>query len=182
MQIHSNSRYIFNFIGFNHIPFGGIVALAWNLNNCTIMSFINVLEQIFDCTNVVADFNVDVRIVFGWQIDIMWYHPTIVQFNAMNQKCAPFIFASTNRISIYIRHRLRLELAWIFFFAFAFFHAWGIWKRSSTWTMHHASGNRLVGQPVCFWIRKFCIDHAVYIFDRVWLVVFGKEDENVCMR
>ncbi len=24
--------------------------------------------------------------------------------------------------------------------------------------------------------------HAVYIFNRVWLVVFDKEDENVCMR
>jgi len=23
---------------------------------------------------------------------------------------------------------------------------------------------------------------VVYIFDRVWLAVFGKEDENVCMR
>jgi hypothetical protein len=23
---------------------------------------------------------------------------------------------------------------------------------------------------------------VVYIFDRVWLVVFGKEDENVCMQ
>jgi hypothetical protein len=42
-----------------------------------------------------------------------------------------------------------LELAWILFFAFAIFHAWGIWKHSSTWTMHHAFGNRLVGQPVC---------------------------------
>jgi hypothetical protein len=48
--------------------------------------------------------------------------------------------------------------------------------------MHHASGNRLVGQPVCFWIRKFSTDHAVYILDRVWLVVFDKEDENVCMQ
>ncbi len=48
--------------------------------------------------------------------------------------------------------------------------------------MHHASGNYFVGQPVCFWIRKFSTDHAVYIFNRVWLVVFSKEDENVCMR
>jgi hypothetical protein len=34
----------FNFIGFDHSPFSGIVALAWNLNSCTIMSFVNVLE------------------------------------------------------------------------------------------------------------------------------------------
>ncbi len=100
----------------------------------------------------------------------------------MNQNCAPRISASINRISIYIRHRLGLELAWILFFSFAIFHAWGIWKRNSTWTMHHAFGNRFVGQPVCLWIRKFNIDHAVYIFDRVWFVVFGNEDENVCMR
>jgi hypothetical protein len=52
----------FNFIGFDHIPFGGIVALTWHLNNCTIMSFINVLEQILDCTNLVANLNIDVRI------------------------------------------------------------------------------------------------------------------------
>ncbi len=68
------------------------------------------------------------------------------------------------------------------FFAFAFFHVGGVWKRSSTWTMHHASGNCLVGQLVCFRIRKFSTDHVVYVLDRVWLVVFGKEDENVCMR
>jgi hypothetical protein len=48
--------------------------------------------------------------------------------------------------------------------------------------MHHAFGNHLVGQPICLWIRKFNTDHVVYIFNRVWLVVFGKEDENVCMR
>jgi len=48
--------------------------------------------------------------------------------------------------------------------------------------MHHAFGNQLVGQPVCLWIYKFNTDHVVYIFDRVWLEVFGKEDENVCMR
>ncbi len=107
------------------------------------MSFVNVLEQILDCTNVVADLNVDVCIVFGRQIDIVWYHPTIVQFNAMNQNYVPRISASTNRISIYIRHRLKLELVWILIFAFAIFHAWGIWKRSSTWTMHHASCNHL---------------------------------------
>ncbi len=132
--------------------------------------------------NVIADLNIDVRIVFGRQINIVRYHPMIVQFNAMNQKCAPRIFASINRIFIYIRHCLELELAWIFFFAFAFFHAWGIWKRSSTWTMHHASGNRLVGQPICLWIRKLSTDHVVYILDHVWLVIFGKEDENVCIR
>jgi len=82
------------------------------------MSFINVFEQIFDCTNVVADLNVDVRIVFGQQIDIVRYHPTIVQFNAMNQNCAPCISASINRIFVYIYHHFRLELAWIFFFHF----------------------------------------------------------------
>ncbi len=146
------------------------------------MSFINIFEQILDCTNVVADLNVDVCIIFGRQIDIVQYHPTIVQFNAMNQKCVPRISASINRISVYIHHRLGLELTWIFFFAFAFFHAWGIWKRSSTWTMHHASSNRLVGQPGCLWIRKLSTDHAVYIFDYVWLEVFGKEYENMCMR
>ncbi len=100
----------------------------------------------------------------------------------MNQNCVPRIFASINRISVYIRHRLGLEFTWILFFAFAIFHAWGIWKCSSTWTMHHASGNHLVGQLVYVWIWKFNIDHAVYILDRVWLVVFGKKDENVCMR
>ncbi len=116
------------------------------------MSFVNVLEQILDCTNVVADLNIDVRIIFGQQIDIVRYHPTIVQFNTMNQNCVPCIFASINRISIYIRHHLGLELAWILFFTLAIFHAWGIWKRSSTWTMHHASNNRLMGQPICLWI------------------------------
>jgi hypothetical protein len=110
------------------------------------MSFVNVLEQILDYTNVVADLNVDVRIIFGQQIDIVWYHPTIIQFNAMNQNYAPRI--STSIYRIYIHHHLRLELAWILFFAFAIFHAWGIWKRSSTWTMHHAFGNRFMGQPV----------------------------------
>ncbi len=135
----------FNFIGFNHIPFSGIVVLVWDLNNCMIMSFVNVLEQILDCTNVVADLNVDVRIIFGRQIDIVRYHPTIVQFNTMNQNCTPRISASINRISIYIRSHLKLELVWILLCAFAIFHAWGIWKRNSTWTMHHASGNCLVG-------------------------------------
>jgi hypothetical protein len=145
------------------------------------MSFINVLEQILDYTNVVTDLNIDVCIIFGRQINIVRYHPTIVQFNAMNQKCVPHISTLINRISVYIRHRLRLELAWILFFAFAFFHAWGIWKRSFTWTMHHASSNHLVSQPVCFWIRKFSTDHVVYILDRVWLSIFDKEDENVCI-
>jgi len=76
--------------------------------------------------NIIADFNVDVRIVFGRQIDIVQYHPTIVQFNAMNQNCAPYISASINKIFVYIHHCLRLELVWILFFAFAIFHAWGI--------------------------------------------------------
>jgi len=65
--------------------------------------------------NVVADLNINVCIVFGQQIDILQYHPTIVQFNTMNQKCAPHISTLINRISIYIRHHLGLELAWIFF-------------------------------------------------------------------
>jgi hypothetical protein len=146
------------------------------------MSFVNVFEHIFDCTNVVANLNVDVRIVFGRQIDIVLYHPTIVQFNAMNQNSAPHISALINRISVYIRHHLGLEFAWILLFAFAIFHAWGIWKRSSTWTMHHASGNCLEGQPVCLWIQKFSTNDAVYILDHVWLIVFSKEDENVCMQ
>jgi hypothetical protein len=85
-------------------------------------------------------------------------------------------------ISVYIRHHFRLELEWILLIAFAIFYAWGTWKRNSTWTMRHAFGNSLMGQPVCFWIRKFSTDHVVYILDRVWLVVFDKEDENVCMR
>ncbi len=106
----------------------------------------------------------------------------IVQFNAMNQNYAFGISTLINRISIYMRHRFGLELAWILLIAFAIFHAWGIWKRNSTWTMHHASCNCFVGQLVCLWIRKFNIDHAVYIFDQVWLKVFGKEDENVCMQ
>jgi len=119
-------KIFFNFISFDHIPCGGIVALAWDLNNCTIMSFINVLEQIFDCTNVVTNLNIDVRIIFGRQINIVQYHPTIVQFNAMNQKCVPRISASINRIFVYICHRFKLELAWILLFTFAFFHAWNI--------------------------------------------------------
>ncbi len=77
------------------------------------MSFVNVLEQIFNSTNIVADLNVDVRIVFGRQIYIVWYHQTIIQFNTMNQKCAPHISASINRISVYIHHHLELELVWI---------------------------------------------------------------------
>jgi len=87
-----------------------------------------------------------------------------------------------NKVSIYIRHRFGLELVWILFFAFAFFHARGIWERSSTWTMHHASGNRLMGQLVCFLIWKFSTNHAVYIFDHVWFIISGKKDENVCMQ
>ncbi len=47
--------------------------------------------------------------------------------------------------------------------------------------MDHALSNRHVGQPICFLIRKFCIDYAIYILDHVWLVVLSKEDENVCM-
>ncbi len=47
--------------------------------------------------------------------------------------------------------------------------------------MHHASGNHFVGQPIYLWIQKFSTDHAVYILDRVWLAIFDKEDENVCM-
>jgi hypothetical protein len=39
-----------------------------------------------------------------------------------------------------------------------------------------------MGQPVCLWIQKFSIDHVVYILDHVWFAIFGKEDENVCMR
>ncbi len=106
----------------------------------------------------------------------------IVQFNVVNQNCASRISASINRIFIYIRHCFELELAWMLFFAFTIFHAWGIWKRNSTWIMHHASDNRLMGQLVCLWIRKLSIDYAVYILDHVQLVVFGKEDDNVCMR
>jgi hypothetical protein len=128
------------------------------------------------------DHNVDVRIVFGQQIDIVWYHPMIIQFNVVNQNCAPRIFALINRISLYIQHRLGLELVWILPFAFAIFHAWGIWKCNSTWTMHHASGNRLVGQPIYLWIRKFSTDHAVSIFNRLWLAILSKKDENVYMR
>jgi len=90
------------------------------------MSFVNVFEQKIDYMNVVADLNVDMRIVFGRQIDIVWYHPTIIQFNAMNQNCVPHISMSINRISVYIRHRFGLELTWILLFAFAIFHAWGI--------------------------------------------------------
>jgi hypothetical protein len=75
-----------------------------------------------------------------------------------------------------------LELAWILFFAFAFFHTWGIWKHISSRTMHHASGNRFVGQLVCLWIWKFNTNHAVYILDHVWFAIFDKEDENVCMQ
>ncbi len=48
--------------------------------------------------------------------------------------------------------------------------------------MDHASGNRFMGQPVCLRIWKFSSNHAVYILDRVWLIVFDKEDDNVCMR
>jgi hypothetical protein len=48
--------------------------------------------------------------------------------------------------------------------------------------MHHASGNRFVGQLVYIWIWKFNIDHAIYILDCVWFAIFDKEDENVCMR
>jgi len=42
----------------------------------------------------------------------------------MNQKSAPCISTSINRISVYIYHCLGLELAWILLFTFAFFHAW----------------------------------------------------------
>jgi hypothetical protein len=52
-----------------------------------IMFFVNVFEQILACMNVVAYFNVDVGIVFGRQIDIVRYHPTIVQFNATKIVC-----------------------------------------------------------------------------------------------
>ncbi len=146
------------------------------------MSFVNVFEKIHDCTNVVANLNIDVCIIFGRHINIVRYHPTIILFNAMNQNCVPRISTLINRISVYIHHRLRLELVWILLFAFAIFHVWGIWKCNSTWTMHHASGNRLVGQPICLLIRKFSTDHVVYIFNHVWLSIFDKKDENVCMQ
>jgi hypothetical protein len=41
--------------------------------------------------------------------------------------------------------------------------------------MHHAFGNRLVGQLVRFLIRKFSTDHAIYILDCVWLAVVGEK-------
>jgi hypothetical protein len=113
------------------------------------MSFVNILEQTLNYTNVVADLNIDVCIVFGRQIDIVRYHPMIAQFNAMNQNCSLRISALINRIPVYIRQRFGLELVWILFLTFAIFHAWGIWKHNSTWTMHHASNNHLVGQPIC---------------------------------
>jgi hypothetical protein len=124
------------------------------------MSFINVLEQILDCINVVADLNVDVHIVFGQQIDIVRYHPTIVQFNAMNQNCAPRIFALINRISIYIRHCLKLELVWIFF----------LHLPSS---MHGAFGNVAPHGP--------CIMHLTTVS---WanLLVYGFESSTLIMR
>jgi hypothetical protein len=40
----------------------------------------------------------------------VWYHPTIVQFNTMNQNCAPCISVLINRISVYIRHHLGWNL------------------------------------------------------------------------
>ncbi len=79
------------------------------------MSFVNVLEQILDSMNVVADLNVNVCIIFGQQIDIVRYHPTIFQFNTVNQNCAPHISTSITRIFVYIHHCLGLEFAWIFF-------------------------------------------------------------------
>ncbi len=122
-----------------------------------IISFINVLEHIFDHTNVVENLNVDVRIVFGQQIDIVRYHPTIVQFNAMNQKCAPHISASINRIFVYIRHRLGLELAWILFLHLPF-------------SMHGAFGNTAPHGP--------CIMHLATVS---WANLFVSRFKNLAL-
>jgi hypothetical protein len=84
--------------------------------------------------NVVANLNVDVRIVFGQQIDIVRYHPTILQFNVVNQNYAPRISASINRIFVYIRHYLGLELV-----GYCFFHLPS--------SMHGAFGNAIPHGP-----------------------------------
>ncbi len=100
----------------------------------------------------------------------------------MNQKCVPHISTSINRISVYIHHRLELELAWIYFFCICFLPCRG--HLETQLHMNHASCIwQPSRRPTClFRIWKFSTDHAVYILDGVWLAVFSKKDENVCMR
>src|SRR2546421_10901073 len=69
-----------NFINHSWLSFCFmILILLSDFNHCPVMTFIDILEQIFDCLDAGTDLHIDMTIVLCTEKLVVWDNPSIIQ-------------------------------------------------------------------------------------------------------
>ena len=118
--------------------------IIYNADWCSIMTFIDVFEEIFHCGNGCGDLNVDVTVVFCRKNRIIWYYMCIDEYMTMFMHFDAVILTSIHWIFINFGQGLCTESLRKSLTAFAILHTRCSRFRCSTWSMKHKGHDRLI--------------------------------------
>ena len=93
--------------------------IALHAKTRPVATLVDVLEDVFACLHVCTDLDIDVGVVFGRQIWVVWHHPAILLGIILRglSRPAPTVFGVSE---VWFKDSLIVELLWKLLTAFVF--------------------------------------------------------------
>src|SRR5882762_5010029 len=163
-----------------------------NLNSSPVMTLVDILVDVLDCLDRSTDFHIDVTVILGKEVRIVRDYITIgedmgTQLTELLCEGAPIVWPGILWVSIITKVSFLTELLGVVLGAARslvgiLLHARSrdmIW--STTGTMQHVFGDRLIEEGMEVRIRELCRDNAIHMVGIVYLVWPLEEDEEMHM-
>ena len=147
------------------------------------MTFVNIFVNILDGLDRSTYFNIDVAVVPGRKIRIIWHYITVIAGVTTRVGGGPTIIGSSIlRITILAQVGFSTEILWIMLAALFFDHARCIWEFRATGTMDHALGSCGIEDRVSDWIWYLSRDNGVDVMCIAYFELLLQKEQEVDVR
>jgi hypothetical protein len=115
------------------------IRLPFENSSSTVRSLVHILVQVFDGIYGLTYLHVDVRVVLGCQVKIIWDNPPVIH-HALRLWIYKNAGLTTSVLEVPVNITLRFftKGTHVPFLALSLFHALCVEKIWTTWPMHHA--------------------------------------------
>ena len=159
--------------------FQNIIYILTNTKCSVIMTFVNIFVNILDGLDRCTYFNIDVAVVPGRKIRVIWNNIMVIASVTLRVGVGPAIIGSSILwITILAQAGFSTEILWIVLAAHSFDHARWIWEFRATGTVDHALGNSGIEDRVSNWIRDLR-DNGVDVMCITYFELLPQKEQEV---
>ena len=132
-----------------------LIYILANTKGSAIVTFVNIFVNILDGLDRCTYLNVDVAVVPGGQIRIIWNYIMVIKGVTMSVGVGPAIVRSSIfQITVLAQVGFSTVLLWIMLAALSFNHARCVWEFRATGTVNHALSDGGIEDRLSDWVRE----------------------------